>query len=156
MEFCKLLDGQFGKFYDNVSIEKIDGITMPVHYTGVDFVNLHPKDNICDLSYVRKFDENVEYKDLGGCKKTTYLIEKYKFVHWSNQKSFNSFAKLQLFNQTMSSIDFEIIGVNTQSEQIYASETNKGKYIKLKNVNYISIDFSIKKKIDYNCKIEEC
>jgi hypothetical protein len=157
MEFCKALVGMFGKFYDNVGLEKIDGVTMPVWYNGTDFVNLHPKDNQCDVAYVRQIgDSDIELKDLGGCSKTSYMVSKYKFVHWSNQRTFNSFAKLQLFNQIMKPYGIELLNVNTQSEQVYASETNKGKYIKLKNINYLSVDFLIKAKIDYNCKIEEC
>lgn len=156
MKLCDLLGNSFGKFYENVTIEKIDGISMPVHYNGTDYVNLHPKDNQCDVSYVRKIDESVELKDLGGCKKTSYIIEKYKFVHWSNQKSFNSFAKIQLFSQLVKPIIKDLLNINTQSEQIYASETNKSKYIRLKNINYISVDFSITRKIDYNCEIIEC
>lgn len=151
--FCGLLGTKFGKFYDNVSIEKIDGITMPVHYNGTDFVNLHPKDNQCEIAYIRSTSEaDVELKDLGGCQKTPYMIEYFRFVHWSNLP-INSFAKVQRFVEAMKSLDIDILKINTNPEQVYNSETGKGKYIKLKNMQYIAIDFKIKKKID-TCNIE--
>ncbi len=153
--FCDYLGGRFGKFYDNVSLEKIDGVTMPVHYNGTDFINLHPKDNQCELCYIRQVSEGkIDLKDLGGCQKSPYLTEYYRFVNWSN-KPFKPFTRLQNFVQSMKGLNIEILGVNTNPEQVYSQETGKGKYIKLKDISYLYIDFKITKKVDSIC-IPEC
>lgn len=152
-DFCKYVGNQFGKYHDDVSIEKIDGVFMPVHYDGTDFVNLHPKDNQCDISYIRQIRESsVEMKDLGGCLKTPYVKDYYRFVHWWKGNA-NSFSKLQKFVAAMSPLNIEILNINNNASDVYAGETNKGKYIKLKDVSYLRIDFSIKKKVD-TCNIE--
>jgi hypothetical protein len=155
-ETCELLSPYFGKYYDNVSLERIDGVTKAVHFTGVDYKALHPTDTECDFCYVRQIGEGkMEYKDFGGCIKTPYMVNSYKFVAYS-KNNFNSFTKLQQFVKVMQNFkDFEVFGINSDSGSIYSQETGGGKNIKVKNIGYISIDFQMKTLVD-TCNIENC
>ena len=145
--FCETLGSHFGKFYDNATLEKIDGVVMPVAYTGTDYVSLHPKDNECEVSYIRQTQaSSISYYDIGGCTKTPYMTDYFRFVVWSN-KPFNNFGKLQRFVSLLNAYDVEITSVNNNIEQVYAQETGKGKYIRLKNCGYMAIDFKIENRV---------
>jgi hypothetical protein len=153
--FCERLKNGFGKYYDDVSIEKIDGVTMPVHYTGTDFISLHPKDNTCEVSYIREtIPANIQMRDLGGCEKTPYMTNQYRFINWSN-KPFNTFAKMQRFIAAMAGLNISVNSVDNDITRIYNEETGRGKQIKIKGMSYIAINFTITSKVD-TCNIIEC
>lgn len=153
--FCQLIGDHFGKFYEDATITRIDNIQMPVYYNGSDYISLHPKDNECEVSYIRELQSSqIEYKDLGGCVKKANVIDIFRFVVWSN-KPFNNFAKLQRFTSLLEPLNVEILNVVNNIEQIYNQETGKGKHVRLKNVGYLAIDFKVKKRID-TCNINEC
>jgi hypothetical protein len=153
--FCHLFQNGFGKFYDDVSLEVINGVTMPVSYTGSDFVSLHPKDNVCEVSYIREYAAaQTEMRDLGGCNKVPYVTYYYRFVNWSD-KPFNNFSKLQKFVSAMVGYDISVLSINNDTTKVYAEETGKGKQIKIKGMCYIAINFTITRKVD-TCNIIEC
>ncbi len=141
-EVCSRLSAQFGKYYDNATIDKIDGISMAVHHTGTDYVSLHPKDNDCNFCYIRELQPaNVRMVDLGGCEKTPFVNGRYRFVHYS-KTPFNNFAQLQKFVVAMAGTKIEVIQVINNIEEVYRQETGGKKNVRLKNIGYIAIDFS--------------
>lgn len=152
---CSLLGGYFGKAYDNVTLEKIDGSNMAVHHTGVDFINLSPKDTDCSWFYIREKEaSSINMVDLGGCEKTPFIKQTYRFVAY-DKKAGNNFAKVQLFVKAMSGLNIEITNVITNADTVYNQESSGKKNIRLKNISYIAVDFSTTEKIDL-CDIQEC
>jgi putative ribosome biogenesis GTPase RsgA len=154
-EICSRLSAEFGKYYDNATLDKIDGIIQAVHFTGSDYVSLHPKDNDCNFCYIREIQaSNIRMVDLGGCEKTPFISGRYRFVYYS-KSPFNNFAQLQKFVSAMAGTRIEIIQVINNIESIYQQETGGRKNIRLKNIGYIAIDFSQELQVN-TCEIKEC
>ena len=154
-ETCLKLTKEFGKYYGNATLERIDGITMAVHHTGVDYVSLHPKDNDCNFCYIRELSPaNVRMVDLGGCERTPFVSGKYRFVYYS-KTPFNNFTQLQKFVSAMAGNKIEVLSVINNIEAVYQQETSGKKNVRLKNIGYIAIDFSQELQVT-TCDIKEC
>lgn len=153
-DICQKLNENFGKYYE-ATLERIDGTNVPVHHTGTDYITLIPKDTDRSWSYIReKNPAIVNMIDLGGCDLVPYLTENYRFVIY-NKKAFEPYGKLQLFMKAVQGHNVQIDQVITNIEQLYNQEVGGKKHLRLKNIGYMAIDFTIRDKVTV-CNAPDC
>jgi hypothetical protein len=146
--------GFAGKYYDNVSVEKIEKLTLPVHFTGSDYIPLTPKDTDCSFNYLRLLSEDPIYIDTGHCGQTLSKIKNtYKWVCF-NRDGVNTDTLILMFQKLFDS-GFKIRSIQKDPNKLMKSECNLTFDVKLKGWVYFSIDFELTEKYN-NCLINNC
>ncbi len=152
--FAERFGNKFGKFYEGF-MDRVDGVNKPVAYDGNDLKSLHPHDNTDSFVYVRQTaPADVSMVDLGGDDRTAFVNNKYRVVFYS-AKPFNNFAMLQEFTKVTQGLNVEISTFSSDVEQVYASEIGGRKNLRVKNIGYMFIDFSIRERVN-PCTIYPC
>ncbi len=145
---------KFGKFYEGF-IDRIDGVNKPVAYDGNDLKSLHPQDNTDAFAYIRQTSTpDISTVDLGGEEKEVFVNNKYRVVFYS-AKPFNNFAMLQTFKTATQGLSVDLSALSNDVEQVYATEIGGKKNIRVKNIGYMFIDFSIRERVK-PCTIYPC
>jgi hypothetical protein len=151
--FCDLF-AEFGKVYENVSIEKIEKLSLPCYFDGVDYKALTPKDTDCNFNYFRLLNEKPIYVDTGHCGQTIGRIKQtYKWVYFATSLK-NTDAIIKKFQNTFSGdFNLRIESIEKNPNKLMKSECNLTFDVRLKNYTYLSIDFTISPRYN-NCITE--
>ncbi len=145
--FADRFGNKFGTFYE-AFMDRIDGVNKPVAYDGNDLKSLHPADNTDAFVYVRQSaPADVSMVDLGGESKTAFVNNKYRVVFYS-AKPFNNFAMLQEFTKATQGLSVELSTFSSDVEQVYSAEIGGKKNLRVKNIGYMFIDFSIREQVN--------
>lgn len=152
--FADRFGNKFGTFYE-AFMDRVDGINRPVAYDGNDLKSLHPNDNTDAFAYIRQTSNaDIQMVDLGGDSKTAFVNNKYRVVFYS-AKPFNNFAMLQEFTKATQGLSVDFTGLSNDVEQVYATEIGGKKNIRVKNIGYMFIDFSVREQVN-PCTVHPC
>jgi hypothetical protein len=154
-EIAKGLCPIFGNVYEAV-LETIDGFKMPVSYKGADYKSLLPNDTENEIIYLRELsDSTVTPIDLGGCQKALFVDTKMRLVFYSKQ-DYDTFVMTQRFYTALGNYRIQIDSIIRNVDTLFYQESGKKKHIRLKNVGYFAIDFSIRKEINKCELLDDC
>lgn len=154
-KIVKSLLPKFGNVYSG-SLEVIDGMKVPVYYDGNDYKSLLPNDTQDEIIYLRELNSSrISPIDLGGCQKTLFVNNNYRIVFYSSFE-YNTFAITQKFYSALASYQIEINSVVNNVDSLFMQESGKKKHIRLKNVGYFAIDFSVRKEINKCELLDDC
>lgn len=145
-----------GKVYQDVSIERIEKMDLPCHFNGSDYEVLTPKDTVCSFNYFRLLNEEPIYIDTGHCGQTIGKIKKtYKWVVFFKEHSNIDTIILRFQKSFDAGLNLKIKSIERDPNRLMKSECKNNFDIKLKNMLYFSIDFSIFEKYS-NCLTDNC
>lgn len=145
-----------GKVYQDVSIERIEKMELPCYYNGSDYEVLTPKDTDCSFNYFRLLSEEPIYIDTGHCGQTIGKIKKnYKWVVFFKEKADIEKIILRFQKSFDAGLNLKIKSIERDPNRLMKSECKMNFDIKLKNMIYFSIDFSILEKYS-NCLTDNC
>lgn len=154
-EIVKGLCPIFGKV-EEASLETIDGFRFPVSYKGSDYTSLLPNDTAKEIIYVRELSNpSVEKVDLGGCQKALFVNSNMRIVFYSNVE-YNTFVMTQKFYGALEKYQVQIDAIIKNVDTLLAMESGKKKHIRLKNVGYFAIDFTVRKEINKCELLDDC
>lgn len=152
---CSILDPIFGRIYESASLETINGVITPVHFTGTDFINLNPKDNTERFAYIRETQPAfMKVIDLGGESPAYDAMYKLRLVIF-DPKPFNTFDQLRRFAHATRLLKLEVSNIITNIDQLYKQETGGSKVIAAKGWGYMGIDFTVREFVD-SCNVTNC
>ena len=154
-EIVKALCPVFGKVSE-ASLETIDGFRFPVSYKGADYTSLLPNDTEKEIIYVRELSNpSVNSVDLGGSQKALFVNSNLRIVFYSNVE-YNTFVVTQKFYNALEAYKTEINAIVKNVDSLIMQESGKKKHIRLKNVGYFAIDFTVTKEINKCELLDDC
>jgi hypothetical protein len=154
-EIAKGLCPIFGNVQE-ASLETIDGFRFPVAYKGSDYISLLPNDTAKEIIYVRELSSpSINSVDLGGCQKALFVNSKLRIVFYSKTE-YNTFVMTQKFYSALEKYTVQIDSIIKNVDSLLGQESGRKKHIRLKNVGYFAIDFSVTKEINKCELLDDC
>lgn len=154
-EIVKSLCPIFGKV-EEASLETIDGFRFPVVYKGADYLSLLPNDTAKEIIYVRELSSpSINPIDLGGSQKALFVDNRLRIVFYSKTE-YNTFVVTQKFYTALEKYKIQIDSIVKNVDNLLSQESGKKKHIRLKNVGYFAIDFSVRKEINKCELLDDC
>jgi len=138
------------------ALETIDGKKVPCYYDGVSLISLAPSDTQCEIVYFRHLNsDSITNVDLGGCSKVPIINYNLRLVFYSKPRINNQLIISQKIYKSLQGHDINMKVIEEDQSKVLNSETSISKNIVLKNCNYLSIDFTISKVMDF-CDTDDC
>jgi hypothetical protein len=117
---------------------------------------LLPNDTTSEIIYVRELSNtSIDKVDLGGSQKALFVNSNMRIVFYSKNE-YNIFVITQQFYSALEKYKVQIDAIIKNADTLLAMESGKKKHIRLKNVGYFAIDFTVRKEINKCELLDDC